>query len=337
MNQEQRSLIAAVVAIRAQLAGQPRPIDDASELPQVAWDDLVRVTRRVELARRRGWHLAAAQLTEDQIFEAECLSNALVGWARRQRERPTPSILPNAGMLYRELAGLKREFGEFTHEGITLSIKTEPIELEGIALGPFRIELDLSAIGILDMPYRVVAVDPNPAGSSSGNVTHPHVQDELLCPGNGRPAIDKALRDWRLYDFFLIVNQILLTYAEGSAYVRLDNWDGVSCSGCGDSTDEEESQSCQGCGCTLCTDCSCMCQGCDYDFCSNCSSNCAHCDVYQCASCLLVCPNCKAAVCSGCREHETLCKKCHEREQTAADEEEPVESPPPRARVRAAV
>jgi hypothetical protein len=337
MNREQRSLIAAVVAIRNGLAWQPRPSDAASELPQEAWDDLVRVTRRVALARRRGWHLAAAQLAEEQVFDAECLSNALTVWANRQRERPTPSLLSNVGHLYRELAGLEREFGEFTHEGITLSVTTEPIQLEGIDLGPFRIELDLSGIGILDMPYRVVAVDPNSASSSSG-VTHPHVQDEYLCPGDGRPAIDKALRDWRLYDFFLIVNQILSTYADGSAYVRLENWGGVSCSGCGDSIDEEESHRCQGCGCTLCADCSWMCQGCDYDFCSDCSSNCAHCDEYQCASCLWICPDCKAAVCSGCREHEALCKKCHERKQAAAGEEEPVDSPPPRTRrARAAV
>ena len=92
-------------------------------------------------------------------------------------------------------------------------------------------------------------------------MTHPHVQDEHLCEGSGQQSIQRALSDWRLYDFFLIVRQILSTYSIGHAYVELADWNGKSCSGCDCPLTEDESYSCQGCNSTLCSDCTIPCGG----------------------------------------------------------------------------
>ena len=96
--------------------------------------------------------------------------------------------------------------------------------------GPFEIRLDWRQLGSAT-PYRVVALDPHPAAKDT-DVTHPHVQEEQLCEGEGRSAVRAALAEGRLYDFFLLVSQLLHTYGRGSAYVELDNWDGIPCDDC---------------------------------------------------------------------------------------------------------
>ncbi|HEV2968433.1 MAG TPA: hypothetical protein VGY55_00500 [Pirellulales bacterium] len=334
MKQKQRALLAMVNAIRADLARRQRPDDRATRLPADAWDDLVQITRRIERAERKGWHLAAAQLAGDQTFLATCVQSELATWMECRRSRPVSRPLPNASDLFRDLAALQEEFGEVKYEGgQELWVTTEPIELEGIRLGRFQIRLNWLAIGA-STPYRVVALDPNPAASDD-NTTHPHVRHEHLCEGGGRTAIEQALRDWRLYDFFLIVNRILLTYSLGSAHVELADWHGAACRSCDCSVDEDSRYDCHGCNCTLCADCTNFC-GCGYDFCSDCISNCPRCDENCCQSCLSICAKCKAAVCSGCRETETLCKKCHERETADAEKAAALAKRPPKRKTRRA-
>ena len=58
----------------------------------------------------------------------------------------------------------------------------------------------------------MIALDPSPAASNS-ETTHPHVQTNQLCEGDGRSAIRHAMREGRLLDFFVLVRQILQTYA----------------------------------------------------------------------------------------------------------------------------
>ena len=168
----------------------------------------------------------------------------------------------SASDIYRDILALDDEFEEVEidldeHE---LSVTTDRIVLEDIDLGPFEIRLDWQRLGA-SSAYRVVALDPNPAARSD-DVTHPHVQDEQLCEGEGRAAIRAALAEGRLYDFFLLVSQLLHTYGRGSAYVELDDWDGVPCDDCGGSVDEDDRYYCQRCGATLCGSCSVTCQGC---------------------------------------------------------------------------
>jgi hypothetical protein len=107
-----------------------------------------------------------------------------------------------------------------------ISVTTEPITLEGIFLGPFQIQLVWEKLGN-SSPYSIKALDPHPAEANE-DVTHPHVQDESLCEGEGRMAIQNSLREGRLGDFFLLVAQVLRTYGKGSAYIELNDWDSPS-------------------------------------------------------------------------------------------------------------
>src|SRR5690606_3706651 len=105
---------------------------------------------------------------------------------------------------------------QFDPKWSRVTVVTDDIQLEGIPLGPFKIKLDWSRLGD-SQPYEVIAVEANPA-SSSDDVTHPHVQDNRLCEGDGRQALQKALAQGRLFDFFVLVRQILTTYNPSSAY-----------------------------------------------------------------------------------------------------------------------
>ena len=338
MNAEQRALLAMAVAIRAEFAQRRPANDEAGKLPIAYWDDLVTTARQIKRARQHGFHLAAASLIKTQLTEATRFQYQFNAWLDRRRDLSSLRPSRNAENLFRDLIGLKQEFGDVTYDRdeTELSVTTEPIELEGVHLGPFAIRLNCQLVGITK-PYRVVALDANPA-ASKGDITHPHVQDEYLCEGGGQQAIQRALSDWRLYDFFLIVRQILSTYSEGRAYVELADWHGKACTGCGCTLTDDESFGCQGCNSTLCSECTYICRGCGYDFCTTCISNCAHCDSYFCGSCLSVCEICKTAVCSGCQENENLCTRCHEREQAAAEQAVVVPVPTRRPRrVRAAV
>jgi hypothetical protein len=330
------------MAIRAELARrqQARPV--ASCPPVGGLKNLVRISRRIRRAEERGWHRAAARLAHQQYHQAARVRPQIDAWLAEIGARPIsppPRRLPCGRELFRDLVALQAEFGEVTcdWDRTELFVTTPEIHLEGIDLGRFDIRLNWASSSESPKFYRVVARDPNPAASDD-DVTHPHVKYEALCAGSGLAAIARALTDWRLYDFFITVNQILLTYSAGNAHVELADWSGTYCHDCDSSVNSDGGYDCRGCDCTLCSECGSCCAGCDGLFCATCVSTCERCSEYHCSACLSVCDQCQAAVCSGCREHETLCKKCHEREQAAADEEERVESTPPRTgRSRAAV
>ncbi len=100
----------------------------------------------------------------------------------------------------------------------TLSVTTEPIDLEGLELGPFSILLDWNRLSEHGS-YRIVAEYPNPAHSNE-EVTHPHVHDERLCEGGGHLAIRQSLQEGRLLDFFILVRQVLRTYNQARRMSR---------------------------------------------------------------------------------------------------------------------
>src|SRR5690606_36516860 len=129
-------------------------------------------------------------------------------------------------LLLEELQSLPDEFDDVHIDWLTkiLRVRTERIVLEDVDLGPFEIRLALDQLGC-DQPYSVIALDPCRPGCCD-DVTHPHVQSNTLCEGEGRYAIARALEQGRLCEFFLLVVQILRTYNAGSAYVRLSDWQG---------------------------------------------------------------------------------------------------------------
>jgi hypothetical protein len=197
-------------------------------------------------------------------------------------------------------------------------VTTEPVVLEAIDLGRFQIRLSWQRLHD-DQPYRVVALDPAPAACNS-SVTHPHVNDEILCEGDGRASVRRALAEGRLFDFFTMVGRLLQTYAPGRAHVELDQWEGVRCHDCGSNMNEDEAYVCTRCDQMICSDCSSTCRQCDQTFCSGtCAESCGQCGESICRRCLTQCADCQLPMCPECLDDQNLCPKCHEQQPESDD------------------
>lgn len=276
----------------------------------------------------RGWHAAVEQLKrrlkvslEDLIFTLRDISAALSEPARDEH-RPTLRTLLD------DLIALENEFDEvdFDLKKERLWVVTDPIELEGIPLGRFEIRIHWSRRSHT-RPYAVKALDPNPAGTDSG-ITHPHVNDRVLCEGEGRLAIRAALAEGRLFDFFLLVRQVLETYNESSAYVPLASWQGVTCIDCRCVADSEDASYCEGCESDLCSDCVSCCGDCGRCCCSDCRVACRGCHSDFCRRCLTDCRACHESFCGECLTDD-LCPTCHGNLEQTDETTELVEDSPP--------
>jgi hypothetical protein len=209
-----------------------------------------------------------------------------------------PSLMMGPADVFGDLQSLEDEF-VVVHCDLRqerLSVTTESIELEGVTLGPFEIRIDWSQ---KLLGYEVIARDPQPAARAP-DVTHPHVECRQLCEGAGRLAIQSALCQGRLADFFIVVRQILETYNPHSAHVALDAWFGRDCPDCGGTLDDEDGS---------------RCEECSTDFCGACVESCRVCDALNCDHCQEHCPECEAPVCPGClttcvRCNHNLCERC---------------------------
>jgi hypothetical protein len=312
----------AAVLIHEQLAGRSFQANSLY-LPEHSWNHIQRVRRHIQKAHTRGWFRAVEVLGNDlanalRSFQHE-VENVVHTLATHTQSR-TP-VSPSD--IYRDILAIGREFDGVgvnfpLHE---LVVTTDDIELEHIYLGRFDIRLDWQRLGE-SSAYRVVALDPHPAAKSE-DITHPHVQDEQLCEGEGRAAIRAALLECRLYDFFLLVSQLLHTYGRGSAYVELNNWSGVPCDDCGTSTAEGDRCYCNHCDSVLCDSCASTCEGCDATHCSECLGRCVGCGCSYCAACLATCPVCHKHFCENCREGR-LCNSCFEKQHNEEkDDDEP--------------
>ena len=71
---------------------------------------------------------------------------------------------------------MEKEFDsiDFDNSENAISVVTDPITLDDVPLGPFKIQLRLGKLGELykDRPYRVITPNPNPATTDEG-VSHP--------------------------------------------------------------------------------------------------------------------------------------------------------------------
>lgn len=312
MTTSDRTMLRAAVLIHEQLS--QRHVQNFSRcLPEYSWAAAVRLRRQIVRAKDRGWHRAAGRLMGDLggtlrrcQMELETVLHTI--------EPATSSLcIPSPSDIYQDIGALRTEFAEVEidlqeHE---LCVTTDAIVLEGIDLGRFQIHLDWHRLGS-PPAYRVMALDPNPAAANE-EVTHPHVQGEILCEGDGRAAIRAVLAQGRIYDLFLLVSQLLHTYGRGSSYVELDDWDGITCDDCGRQIREADSYGCSRCGSTLCDECSHCCAACEESHCSGCLSTCPECEQDFCRSCLETCPRCRRRVCRQCME-DGLCVTCHEKQ-----------------------
>jgi hypothetical protein len=304
----------AVRLEEAYRANEARP--SHQPLPETCWQDARQQLQRLAIAESCGWRHAANCERQSVVTELEHIGHSLRELATalgNTRQRAAPTIR----MLYEELVAISGDFEDLKTDDNALSVTTEPLELEGIQLGRFMIRLELDELGSTT-PYAVVALDPNPAASSS-DTTHPHVSDDTLCAGEGRRPIAAAIEEGRLHDFFTIVDRILHTYAAGAAYVELDRWHGVPCHDCDGVADEEETYTCHSCEETLCGECLVCCGCCCSGFCSSCIQHCQQCEERCCDGCLTRCPRCRREMCRSCLADE-LCTDCSEELKDEAEE-----------------
>jgi hypothetical protein len=183
-------------------------------LPESTWEDAHDHCVLIAKAEIRGWRHAVALERRRLGRELERL-NRLIEDLRRCVEAEISPATPSTTDLYEELVAANDEFGDVHADDSELWVVTEPVILEGIRLGAFEIRLNLRQLDS-SAPYRIVALDPNPA-SSSDDTTHPHVSNEQLCSGEGRTSIASAIREGRLFDLFTVVDRVLHTYAAGGS------------------------------------------------------------------------------------------------------------------------
>ena len=279
----------------------------------------------LEQCAYRNWHGAATRLTsrmENKLRDLPYTVEQALHMISNVRTQP-----PLLRHIFEELTQLQNEFGriECNLQERTVSVFTDAIELDGIFLGDFEIRLEIEKLAQLrdSSAFRIVALDPHPAATND-NVTHPHVSEEYLCAGDANTALVQALSTGRVCDAFLLVKSVLETYNPSSPYVRLDEWNGISCYDCGYVTDEENSFYCEACDQSFCDECFSYCRSCDTSLCRGCLSECSVCEEPVCESCMSACSECGESMCVSCLE-DGICSSCKE-ESEADDEKETIES-----------
>jgi len=279
-------------------------------------------SRKMGAALTHGW-LAAAERCRSRT--SMLLNDLSYSISRVQQLTGAPrKKTPQLSLVVEELEQLQDEFGsiEFEKAENTVSVVTEPITLEDVPLGPFRIQLELNELSELyhSSPYRVIALEPNPAATDDA-VTHPHVNSERLCEGEGCAAIRAAIEEGRICDFFTIVRSILNTYSPDSPYVSLQDWDGRACYECGYTMSSEETYYCHHCEYDYCSECSTYCRRCEETVCLGCSGQCSHCEEMLCRNCLSGCEKCGELFCQSCLEDD-LCPNCKEETEKENERQE---------------
>ena len=233
--------------------------------------------------------------------------------------------LPTLGDIVAGILQIKEEYGEvgLDLKARTISVITDPIVLEEIPFGSFEIRLYINEVKKLhvESPYKIIALEPNPAGSDC-DVTHPHVSHQKLCEGDGYIPIRKAIEQGRLCDFFTIIVQILQNYNPDSPYVSLDDWEGISCYDCSCTVAGDDCYYCENCERDYCSHCSTYCQICDVTICLGCSFECPDCIKPVCRHCTAVCKECDETFCTDCINEDGLCQTCEDNRKENENEEQ---------------
>lgn len=307
----------------------PAPPHSAIWPPDHYWRRFCLAAFRTNRVHQSGWRTALARSLEELEHSGKILIQQVRVVSDLAQAQLGPRTRSSLREILLDIEALENEFDDvaWNLREKTLSVVTEPVMLQGIPLGRFRINLEYQNLS-RTRPYGVIALDPNPAAGED-TTTHPHVRDEELCEGDGGTAIRMALRQGRFYDLFVLINQILHTYNKDSAYVPLCRWDGTTCPTCGSTISDDDTVSCEECHADACVECSSSCSKCCSCLCAGCQDRCGTCGDTFCRSCLMSCPGCSASHCASCLK-EGRCADCppEEQEETQADEEIPTEAVP---------
>ena len=337
LSQHEKQLLKLAITIHDLLAKRNFKPNEVN-LPAATWRACENLLRKMRRARRRGWRLAAERVQRDLDEAVRRMQGELIRASQGIQSRHGELHQASLGDIYSDLLALHNEFEDvsFDPQAKTISGTTEPITLEGVYLGPFEIRLNWGywAEDYSDY-YRVIATDPHPA-TSKEDVTHPHVDNETVCEGEGQQPIRRALEEGRLLDFFTIVDNLLKTYNSASPYVAIEDWDGVDCADCGDTVSGDDRWICEKCDASICEGCYVSCHHCRGIYCSECVTSCPDCGEYVCNFCMKECSECRDQRCPDClHQNETesfgkhdkheRCKDCHE--QIEEQNEEPTDDP----------
>lgn len=278
--------------IADRLAQLPRQA--AISLDHAVWMSARHLVARLDQSADRHWRCASRHLRWQLLSTVRRLQTSL-GTTLQQLSLARPPEPPSQRSIYEDLLATREECNEFQFDlrQQSLSVTTRPITLEEIALGQFRIQLDLTDLSE-HVQYEVIAVTPC-YSVTRPDCCHPHVLDKRLCEGDAGAPLECALRTGRFGDFFQIIEQTLRTYNSDSAYTSLDAWvENVLCHACGDRISAGSSD---------------YCADCDSTTCDRCSAGCVQCGGSLCASCVQRCPTCEEALCAGCATtHSTDCR-----------------------------
>jgi hypothetical protein len=292
---------------------------------------LARITRcqhRLDCVRNQGWSASVKLVTSLLLDEVDRLP-ALCPAASSAIEQAS-QVLASPRQILDDLIAVEAEFDAFTLDlgRLTLSVETDPITLDDLDLGSFRITLDLAAFTRGDPDDRVVtcqALDPNPPHNRD-DVTHPHVSDDIPCLGDAAVPLRSALLGGRLFDAVTLIDRVLDTYNPGSAYRRIDDWHCVSCGDCDGSVHPDDTSTCDRCGRTLCSDCSCSCDGCGNTHCRWCLDEIDR--ELLCHDCVGTCSTCHATrSVHELDDHDGLCTECNDLQHEEIDDETTQEDP----------
>jgi hypothetical protein len=217
---------------------------------------------------------------------------------------PTADLrIPTVRSIAKEVEAMERNFAKVLVGNQVVGVVTAPVVLRepatgtDVDLGPFKILLDLTAYAVnvgCDSPYRIRACDPRPPRDDS-DYEHPHVCEEVLCEGEAREPIERALNEGRFFDFFHIVNNTLNVYNGRSPHVQLRKWvdDGGGrgcCNECGCDLDDDF-VACMQCHELVCDSCSEYCEEGNESLCCYCArssgSACDGCNRFGAADCLI--------------------------------------------------
>ena len=270
------------------------------------------------------WFLAARKIEFGKYGTIQEKTNKIMDDTKRIHDcinetYDSETYVPSIKDLIEEIKVAKNTFKTLSYRDGILSIKTHNITLSDgdneIELGDFKIcfNLGMRFNSVLGDILSIRALNPNPANGHSG-ITHPHVDDERLCAGDGDTLIRQALQQGRIEDAFKLVLTVLDNYNEESPYVHLYEWNGevYCCDECGaDDLTEDTIYSCESCDRVLCENCCSSCENCSRSTCAECANTCGRCDNISCERCSKnnTCKDCGETVCINCMETCNSCGK----------------------------